>query len=225
MQAAAAPSSASVSPAVLRRTMVDCQLRTFDIVDQRVLEAFETVPRENFVDAAQAALAYSDARLVVGGRALLEPMVLARMLAEAGVKPTDRALDVGGARGYSAAILAELAASVVALEDFAAADVAPPAGARVQRVVGPLDQGWGAGAPYDFILVNGAVETNLAGLLSQLAPGGRMVAVVREPGQTGRASKAIRFDKLASGAVGEKWMFDAAAAPLEPFRRPAAFVF
>ncbi len=221
-------SPSPVSPDVLRRTMVDCQLRTFDITDNKVLEAFEIVPREDFVDPANAALAYSDAALKVGGRALLEPMILARMIANANLAAGDRVLDVGGARGYSAAILAKLAGHVVALEDAAAfgeGAKAAPGVDNVEFATGPLDKGWAAGGPYDCILVNGAVETNFQGLLDQLATGGRMVAVVRESGRTGRAAKAVRFEKLASGAIGEKWLFDAAAATLDAFRRPAAFVF
>ena len=195
-------SPSPVSPDVLRRTMVDCQLRTFDITDNKVLEAFEIVPREDFVDPANAALAYSDAALKVGGRALLEPMILARMIANANLAAGDRVLDVGGARGYSAAILAKLAGHVVALEDAAAFGEGAKAAPGVDNV-----------------------ETNFQGLLDQLATGGRMVAVVRESGRTGRAAKAVRFEKLASGAIGEKWLFDAAAATLDAFRRPAAFVF
>jgi protein-L-isoaspartate(D-aspartate) O-methyltransferase len=193
------------------------------------------VPRELFVGPSNAKVAYSDAVLRIKAgetqRTLLVPMVLARMLQGAGLKPTDRALDVGGGFGYSAAILSRLVGSVTMLEsDVGFTSAARPAftdlgAASIAAVTGPLEMGWAAAAPYDLILINGAVETGFEGLLGQLAPGGRLVAVVRELGQTGRASKAKRFEKLANGAIGEKWLFDAAAEPLAPFRRAAAFAF
>ena len=92
-------------------------------------------------------------------------------------------------------------------------------------MTGPLEKGWTANAPYDLILVNGAVEEGYQSLFDQLAPGGRVVAVVRQPGQTGRAAKAMRFDRLPSGVIARKWLFDAAAATLKPFARVPAFIF
>lgn len=204
-----------------RRTMVDCQLRTFDITDAAVLAAFEAVPREDYVEPAQRSLAYSDAALRAGARTLLTPMVLGRMLQGAALKAGDRALDIGGG-GYSAAILARLVARVTRLDDSAPA-VPPPAG--VVAVIGPLEKGWAAGAPYDVILVNGAVEDGFRPLFDQLAPGGRLVAEVRESGHAGRAARVIRFDRLENGVIGEKWLFDAAAETLPAFRRAPAFVF
>ena len=220
---------------VLRRTMVDCQLRTFEITDPAIIAAFEATPREAFVGAPNAAVAYSDAVLRVRAagseRTLLAPMVLARMLQGAGLKSTDRALDIGGGLGYSAAVLAGLVANVTALESDpaltagAAAALARAGLTTASAVTGPLEKGWPASGPYDFILINGAVEAGYEALFGQLAPGGRLVAVVREPGHSGRSARAMRFDRLDSGVIGEKWLFDAAADTLSAFGRAPAFVF
>ncbi len=223
------------SASVLRRTMVDCQLRTFEITDPAIIVAFETTPREQFVGDANQDVVYSDAVLRVragaADRALLAPMVLARMLQGAGLKSTDRVLDIGGGLGYSAAVLAGLAGTVTALESDpaltagAAAAFASAGLTTASAVTGPLEQGWQAGAPYDFILVNGAVEAGFESLFKQLAPGGRLVAVVREPGHSGRSARAMRFERLQSDVIGEKWLFDAAAETLAGFMPAPAFVF
>lgn len=229
------PAPASLDPATLRQAMVDRQLRTFDITDAAVLEAFETVPREKFVGVDASSLAYSDAVLIVKAgdvsRTLLTPMTLARLLATTGVRRGDRALDIGGGLGYSAAILAALGASVVALEageamtSAARAALAGVGSNGVDVVAGGLADGCAAKAPYDLILINGAVEFGVESLFAQLAPGGRLAAIVRTPGQSGRSARATRFERLASGVIAERWLFDAAATTLDAFRQPPAFVF
>ncbi len=225
----------TTSMAQTRRTMVDCQLRTFDITDLAVLDAFEAIPREAFVGDMHGPVAYSDAMLRVRAgaaeRVLLTPMVLGRLLQGAAVRRGDRALDVGGGFGYSAAILAAMGASVVALEDDpglssgAAEALARCGAAGVSAATGPLDAGWAQNAPYNVILINGAVETDFAALFDQLAPRGRLVAVTRAPGQSGLATKAMRFERLEGHVRGEKWLFDAAAETLPAFRRKPGFVF
>ncbi len=226
---------ALADPARLRRTMADCQLRTFEVTDPDVLAAFESVPREQFVGAANALIAYSDASLRVRAgaseRALLSPMVLARMLQGATLRKSVRALAIGDGFGYSAAILAAIVASVVSLDvepafEAAARDAFAALGlGNATAATGLLEKGWPGAAPYDFILINGAVEANYRALFDQLAPGGRLVSVVRGSNETGRSTKATLFSKLEGGAVGEKWLFDAAAETLGPFRRVPAFVF
>ena len=132
-----------------RRTMVDCQIRTSDVTDLRVIAAFLDVARERFVPAARKAIAYLDRDVPVSDtvpRALLKPMVFAKLVQAAEIAATDRVLDVGCATGYSSAVLGKLAASVVALEEDAAlARTAAEtlAGARNVAVVsGPLRAGW-----------------------------------------------------------------------------------
>lgn len=217
--------------AQLRRAMVDNQLRTFSITERNVLAQMEIVPREAFLPAELAAIAYSDAALTVHGRRMLSPMVFARMVQTAGIKRSDRILDVAGAAGYSAAVLAGLGDEVVALEVEPALTEAANAGfraagvANARAVTGPLEAGFAAGAPFDVIVVNGLIEVEPSALLAQLAEGGRLVAVVRQPGdQAGRAGRVTLFEK--NGAlVGGREVFDAAASLLPGFGRAPAFAF
>jgi protein-L-isoaspartate(D-aspartate) O-methyltransferase len=209
-----------------RRTMVDSQLRPTDVSDREVLEAFLAVPRERFVAADLASVAYLDRDLAVDAkRALLKPMVLARMIQAAEIKPSDRALDVACGTGYSSAILGRLAAAVTALDDDAertrrcAEVLAQVGGGKVSAVCGSLEAGW-PGAAYDVILVNGACETEPQPLIRQLAEGGRLVAVIG----TGPDGKATLFRKD-RGEIGSRTVFDAAAPALPAFARAPAFVF
>ena len=187
------------------------------------------VARERFVPARLADLAYIDQDLPIAGagagdRFLLKPATLARLLQAADVESSDRVLDVGCGTGYAAAVLAGLAAEVVALEQEAtlAAEARKQlAGlANVQVVEGPLEAGHKAGAPYDLILVEGAVEVVPPALLEQLAEGGKLVTVVGY----GRAAAATVYTR-ADGDVGDRPVFDAAAPALPGFRKPKAFVF
>ena len=210
-----------------RRMMVDSQLRPSDVTDRDVLAAFLGVPRERFVSGDLASVAYLDRDLGVDAkRALLKPMVLARLLQAAEIKTGDRALDVACGTGYSSAILARLAAAVTALDDDAersrrCADTLSQVGAgAVGAVCGPLDAGWPAGAPYDVILVNGACETEPQGLIRQLNEGGRLV-VVMGAGPMGKAT-LFRKDR---GEIGSRPLFDAAAPALPAFAKAPAFVF
>jgi len=210
-----------------RRMMVDCQLRPSDVTDREVLDAMLEIPRERFVPAALASVAYLDRDLPVDPkRALLKPMVMARMIQAADIRTRDRVLDVACGTGYSSAILARLAAAVTALDDDAershrCGDTLAQLGAgKVTAVCGPLDAGWPAGAPYDVILVNGACETEPRGLIGQLGEGGRLVAVMG----TGPDGKATLFRKD-RGEVGSRTLFDAAAPALPVFAKAPAFVF
>jgi protein-L-isoaspartate(D-aspartate) O-methyltransferase len=211
-----------------RRTMVDSQVRPSDVTDLKLIAAMLEVPREQFVPAARRAIAYLDMDVPVdgpGGRALLNPMVLAKLLQAAGIGEGDRVLDVGCATGYSAAVLARLGAHVVALEeDIALARIAgetlAASGATVSVVSGPLHKGWEQDAPYDVIVVEGASEIVPAALLSQLKDGGRLVAVIG----SGPMGKATIYRSAGGGATGQT-LFDASAPLLPGFARPAAFVF
>jgi protein-L-isoaspartate(D-aspartate) O-methyltransferase len=218
--------------AALRRRMVDCQVRTFDVTDQAVIARLLEVPREKFLPQNLATLAYSDLAIdlpVAGGksRRLLAPLVFARMVQASKAGPQDRVLDVGGATGYSAAVLAGLALSVIALEceaEFCAkakaclADEPLP----VKVVEGDLTKPPAGEGPFDLIFVNGAIEANYAPLIDALAPLGRMVAVYREAGSV---SRAVLFGKDEHGDIGQRRLFDAAAATLPGFEKAPAFVF
>jgi protein-L-isoaspartate(D-aspartate) O-methyltransferase len=213
-----------------RRTMVDCQIRPADVTQLPIISAMLAVPRERFVPARLAQLAYIDVDLPLAGpserptRWLLKPQVLAKLLQAADISPADRVLDVGCATGYSSAVLARLAHSVVALD--ADADLLRQARSEldgegnVEVVQGPLVAGWPSAAPYDVIVLNGATEIAPDGLLEQLGEGGRMVGVLGR----GQSAKATLFRRT-KGALSEWPIFDSAAPLLPGFAAPPAFVF
>lgn len=212
--------------AAQRRNMVDGQVRTADVTDLRILSAMMAVPRERFVPASAAALAYLDRDLPVGagGRRLLKPMVLAKLLQAAEIGPTDRVLDVGCAGGYAAALLARFAGAVVALDDdeglLAAARAELDSQPHVSVVAGPLEAGWPASAPYNVILLEGATEVMPDALCRQLADGGRLLCVEG----AGPGAKAMLY--LRSGDdIGRRSLFDAGASVLPGFAKASAFAF
>jgi protein-L-isoaspartate(D-aspartate) O-methyltransferase len=219
--------------AAARRIMVDSQVRTSDVTDLRLIAAMLAVPRERFLPAEQADLAYLDFDVPVTvtrpgqpARRLLKPMVLAKLMQAAEVATGDHVLDVGCATGYSTAVLARLAGAVVALEEDAALAELARGNLRAlgvsnaQVASGPLADGLPAQAPYDVILVNGAFEIAPKALLRQLKPGGRLVGVLGR----GPASKAMLYCSI-GGESGGRAIFDAAAPLLPGFAAPPAFVF
>jgi protein-L-isoaspartate(D-aspartate) O-methyltransferase len=185
------------------------------------------VPREHFVLPGREQLAYSDQELPVSEgadrRFMVTPMVLARMIQALEIHPGDRVLDVACGRGYSSAILAELGAYVTALEsDAGLAEAARTAlGTRSVTVEsGDLAEGFAKAAPYEAILVNGALEVKPDTLLRQLTNGGRLVCVLGR-GRSGRATLFVR----SGDSWGERNLFDAAAPLLDAFRAKPGFVF
>jgi protein-L-isoaspartate(D-aspartate) O-methyltransferase len=214
--------------AVARRNMVDSQLRTNKVTDPAVLDAMASIAREEFVPAALAGVAYVDDDLPLGdGRYLMEPMVLARLLQHAAIKPSDVVLDIGCGTGYSSAVAARLAATVIALEtDSQLARRARQTLAKLQAdnvvvVEGALGSGYARQAPYDVILVQGAVPEIPPAIAAQLAEGGRLCAVVSSHGQAGRAVLALKT----GGVVSHRDIFDAATPPLPGFVFEPGFRF
>jgi protein-L-isoaspartate(D-aspartate) O-methyltransferase len=216
-----------------RLNMVEGQLRTNKVTDEAVLDGFLTTPRERFVPAHLRGIAYVDDDVPLGnGRYLVEPLVLARLLQLAEIGKTDKVLEIGSATGYATAILAKLAASVVAVES----DPLLAAAARgnlqalgignVQLQEAALTAGWRAGAPYDVILINGAVGEIPASISDQLAEGGRLVTVTE--GSAGpveaRCGSAVLMTR-AEGKVSNRPAFDATVESLPGFARRPAFVF
>jgi protein-L-isoaspartate(D-aspartate) O-methyltransferase len=208
----------------MRRAMIASQLRTTGTNDPRVLAAMGEVARERFVPAARASLAYADALVPLKpGREFNSPMALGRLLTEAAPKPGERVLVVAAATGYAAALLARLAGPVVALEEdpgLAAGARANLAGTGVDLVEGPLAQGWRDGAPYDLILIDGAVECVPDALVAQLADGGRLATGLLENGVT-----RLAIGRRAGEGFGMAAFADAAAAILPGFAKPRAFKF
>jgi len=212
-----------------RRHMVDGQVRPADVTDLRIISAMMAVPRERFVLPQSVGLAYLDFGLKVGGapdapRCLLKPMVLAKLIQAAELEPTDRVLVVGSATGYSAAVLSHIAEHVTALEqDEALASMAKSALASLANVTaikGALADGWAGAAPYDAILIDGAIERLPQGVWRQLKDGGRLVCVLGvSPG--GQAMLYRRSGDECSGRP----IFNATAALLPGFAKAPAFAF
>ncbi len=204
-----------------RQTMVDSQLKTVGITDAAVLAAFAELPREAFLPPALASLAYADAaQAVAPGRRLLPPLVLGLLLQHASVQPGERVLVVGSATGLSAALISRLGATVTALESDAAL-IAMAEAAGVASVAGPLAEGWAANAPYDVILFEGAIGAVPAAIAAQLAPGGRVAAVLRENG----VGRAFAGPLRADGSLAALPFLDVSAPDLPGFARAAAFAF
>lgn len=213
--------------AAARRHMVDGQIRTADVTNPNLIAAMQAVPRDLFVPPALAAQAYRDGDVSLGqGRALLRPFVFAKLIQGADIRSGDQVLDVGCGTGYSAAVLAQMGTSVVALEEDAdlarraEAALAKVGAGQVTVVRGPLTAGWPAAAPYDLILLDGAIEVAPDAFGRQLKPNGRLAAIFgRAP-----AAKAMIYRLIEEHLVGRP-IFDAAAPLLPGFAAPPAFVF
>lgn len=209
----------------MRHAMVASQLRTNAVNDPRVVEAMAKVPREAFLPPEHRAIAYRDTLLpLVGGRRHNSPLATGRLITEAQVQTNDHVLLVGAAGGYAAAVLALLAKSVVALEEEDALVAVARAGlageAKVELVQGPLNAGWPAGAPYDLLVIDGAVENVPDALVEQVKIGGRVVTGVIDRGVT-RLAKGRRTE----GGFGLLDFLDIECAELPGFRRLRTFQF
>jgi protein-L-isoaspartate(D-aspartate) O-methyltransferase len=211
-----------------RGRMVDSQLRPNKIYDPRILRAMRTLPRERFLPTALQPLAYADEDVPLAkGRVMMEPMVLGRLLQAAAPVAGETALVVAAGAGYGAAVLAACGARVTALEEDP--DLLAQANALLMElapgvtvVSGPLAAGWSASAPYDVILIEGAVQAIPPAIVQQLrVEGGRLVGVLTGPDGL---SQAVLGEATPSG-LRTAPIFDC-ATPLLPSLVPAAeFVF
>ena len=210
-----------------RFNMIASQVLASGVTDERILAALSKVERERFVPTVKRHIAYAEVPVeVVSGRYLTDPRNFALMLDAAEISREDKVLDVGCATGYSTAVLAQLAARVVGLEQDAdlvriAAEMMQTLNLNSAAIVqGALADGFRGEAPYDVIFVNGGVETVPPVLLAQLAQGGRLVAVV---GKTGESRAMVYLNE--NGRIGHRMAFDASVPALADFRRPVGFVF
>ena len=203
-----------------RRAMVDNQLRPEGVTDRGVLAAMGSVERERFVPQAARALAYFDRPLKVAqGRAMMPPAALGKLLSALAPRAGERALVVGSGTGYSAAVLRSIGLDVVALEsDEALASASTEAGVEVVR--GDLASGWAKGAPYDLILLDGAVEEIPPSIVKQLREGGRLAGAIHE-----RGVSRLVVGQTAGGVLGLRSIADAEVDRLPGFERPRAFTF
>ena len=216
-----------------REKMVDSQLRTEGVNDFDVLAAMGAVPRERFVPADLKPLAYIDEDLLLkpaaGGapaRFLMEPAPFGRLVELAELGTTEKVLIIGCGAGYSVAVVARLAATVIGLESDS--ELAAQAAATLRSlgvdnatvVTGSLEAGYPSAAAYDVILIEGAVELVPDRLFAQLGEGGRLVTVIGY----GRSAQATIYSKN-DGDIGSRPAFNADVRPLPGFRKSQAFVF
>jgi len=209
----------------MRHAMVQSQLRTNAVNDPRVVTAMATVAREKFVPEGVKRLAYRDTAVAIGnGRYINLPIATGKLLTEAYLTPADRVLLIGAAGGYTAAVLARLVASVIAVEsdsDLAAHAHAALAGiGNVELVEGPLEAGHASGAPYDVLIVDGAVEMLPEALAAQIVPGGRILTGLIERGVSRLAS-----GRTVKGGFGLNAFADIDCVVLPGFSRPRGFAF
>ncbi len=212
-----------------RFNMVENQIRTNKVHDLQVAGAISSTPREAFLPKAMRGFAYVDEDVSLGGgRYLIEPLVLARLLQAASVQPGDVVLAIGDATGWASAVLAKLASTVVTLENDAelagrASQALSDQGIdNVAFVSGDLAAGYSAQAPYDVIVFLGAVDDIPSGLCRQLSDGGRLAAVVDANGKG--AGKVVQVVRVGD-TFGRRPLFDGATPYLPGMAPKPGFVF
>lgn len=211
-----------------RFNMVEQQIRTWEVLDQGVLDLLYAVPREEFVPQAWRKLAFADMEIPIGeGESMMTPKMEARIVQELALRKTDRVLEVGTGSGYLTALLARCAAHVHSLEirpalaAFGRANLERHSADHVTLEVADGARGDARRAPYDAIVLTGSTPVLPATLREQLAPGGRLFAVVGEP----PVMVARLVTCSAPGAYGSVALFDTVLAPLANAERPARFRF
>lgn len=222
---AAGNTAGSTTYEVMRHAMVASQLRTNAVNDTRVVAAMTQVPREAFLPADARSLAYRDSLINIGhGRSINLPMATGRLLTEAYLERGDRVLLIGAAGGYTAALLSGIVAEVVAVESHPAlaqdARAALAGYGNVRVVEGPLPEGHAADAPYDVLLIDGAVEEVPAALIEQVRVGGRIATGLIENGVSRLAT-----GRRTEGGFGLQPFADVDCTVLPGFERPRSFRF
>jgi len=214
--------------AAARRNMVESQIRTNRVTDERIVAALGEIPRELFVGEDRAAIAYVDEALTLGGgRYLMEPMAFAMLLQAAEIGGDDVVLDIGCATGYSSAVLARFAGTVVALEEdtgFAARATELLAELKIDNVAvmeGALTAGHAGQAPYNAIVISGAVAEVPEVIIRQLADGGRLVFIEASEDGLGRGFLIGKYGE----SISRRHIFDAGSPILSGFERRPAFSF
>ncbi len=211
-----------------RTNMVEQQIRTWEVLDQEVLDLLYVVPREDFVATEHRALAFSDLELPIGeGERMGQPKLEARVLQELDLRKTDKVLEVGTGSGYLTALLAHRARHVHSLEvkpalaAFGRGNLERHGVDNVTLEIGDAARGWPQHAPYDAIVLTGSTPLLPRAFLEQLAPGGRLFAVVGE-------APAMRA-RLVTCSAPQAWrsadLFETVIAPLANAERSPQFRF
>ena len=211
-----------------RINMVEQQIRTWEVLDQEVLDLLYVIPREEFVPPQHRALAFSDLELPLGeGERMWQPKLEARVLQELALKRTDRVLEVGTGSGYLTALMAYRAAEVcsveirAALADFGRRNLERHGADNVVLEIGDAARGWARHAPYDAIVLTGSTPILPQGFLDQLAAGGRLFAVVGEA----PAMQARLVTCAAPGTSSSVDLFETVLRPLANAEQPRRFRF
>jgi protein-L-isoaspartate(D-aspartate) O-methyltransferase len=211
-----------------RTNMVEQQIRTWEVLDQEVLDLLYVVPREEFVPEQHRALAFSDLEIPIGdGERMWQPKMEARVLQELGIHKTDRVLEVGTGSGYLTALMAHRAAQVYSVEikpalaAFGRRNLERHGAEHVTLEIGDAARGWESHAPYDVIVLTGSTPVLPRNFLEQLAPGGRLFAVVGEA----PAMSARLVTCSAPGAWRSVDLFETVIAPLVNAEQPSGFHF
>jgi protein-L-isoaspartate(D-aspartate) O-methyltransferase len=211
-----------------RFNMVEQQIRTWEVLDPRVLDLLHRVRREDYVPAQHRALAFADLEIPIGhGEKMLAPKMEARMLQELALREGDRVLEVGTGTGYMTALLASLSRHVTSVDIIAeftrsAADrLSAGHIANVTLDTGDAARGWDRHAPYDAIVLTGSVPVLADAFAKSLRPGGRLLAVVGEP----PVMEAKLVTCVTAGAYNTVGLFETCIAPLKNAPRPERFVF
>lgn len=214
--------------ATARYNMVESQVRPNRVTDERIIDAMAEIPREVFMPKRLQGFAYIDEDIEVApGRFIMEPMVAARMLQTAAIGADHVVLEIGCGTGYTTAVLARLAGTVVALESDEA--LAAEAGASLSAVsadnaivvTGPLAEGYSRQAPYDAVVFSGAIPELPSAIVDQLSDGARVVAVLHEPGKVGVLTLWAKFH----GQLSSRPVTNASVPMLPGFAAPAVFEF
>lgn len=215
-----------------RFNMVEQQIRTWDVLDQDVLDLLYAVPREDFVPAAYRSLAFTDMEIPIGKAGgstqfMMPPKMEARIVQELALKKSDRVLEIGTGSGYLTALLAHRAAHVhsveisVDLAAFGRGNLTRHGIENVTLETGDAAHGWSEHAPYDVAVLTGSTPVLPSAILDQLAPGGRLFAVIGNA----PAMAANLITSRAPGIFARVELFDTVIAPLINAERPSRFEF
>ncbi len=212
-----------------RRNMVDSQIRPARVTEKAIIDAMSLVPREIFVPQERMAIAYMDEAVSLGGgRYLMEPMVMARLVQAAEIEPLDEVLIVGCATGYTAAIVSRMAKTVVGVESDpalvtrAAENLAAVGADNAVVLEGDMREGCPTQAPFNVIIFDGAIAQEPANLAGQTVEGSRVVAVVQLRG--GMSGRGTVFMSVGGRLIGRD-IFDAGTPLLPGFVPESAFTF
>ncbi len=210
-----------------RFNMVEQQIRTWEVLDQEVLDLLFEVRREDFVPLAYRSLAFADLEIPIGeGERMWTPKMEARVLQELDLKANEAVLEIGTGSGYLTALLAHCSAQVTSVdvhEKFvleARPKLARAGIANVMLQVGDGARGWG-GDQYEAIVLTGSTPVLAEGWHKQLKPGGRIFAVVGDA--PAMSARMVRWE--APGAIVNEDLFETVIAPLANAAQPQRFVF